>query len=107
MMAADYKRKVQSDNKHLSNLTSARNVHIDGNITPTVVVVPLGQGSRLERIVINTKGLSLTVRTGSRIIGLIATTVAEGTLVYGVYCENGIQIDVGGSGGSVTVAFGD
>lgn len=105
-MAADYKRKVQSENKHLANLTSARNVHIDGSAT-LVTVVPLAQGCRLVKIIINTKGLSLNVRTGTRVLAVIGTAVPEGDFTYGIYCENGIQIDVGGSGGSVTVVFGD
>lgn len=105
-MAASYKNKVQSDNKHLANLTSARNVHIDGS-APLVTVLPLGTSCRLQRVVINTKGLSLIVRTGSRDIAIIGTAVPENTLYYGTHCENGIQVDVGGSGGSVTLVFGD
>src|SRR6185295_12179976 len=103
---ADYKRKVQSADKHLSNLTSGRNVHIDGSAA-LVTIVALNTGCRLLRVIINTKGLSLNIRTGSRVIAIIGTAVPEGDMTYGVYCENGIQIDVGGSGGSVTVVYGD
>lgn len=105
-MAADYSRKVQSVEKHLANLTSARDVHIDGSAA-LVTVVPLGRGCRLLRAVVNTKGLSLNIRTGSRVKGVIGTAVPENTFHYGTYCENGIQVDVGGSGGSVTLVFGD
>lgn len=105
-MAADYKRKTQSDNKHLQNLTGARNVHIDGSATP-VAIVASGTGCRLLRVVINTKGLSLIIRTGTRVIAVIGTAVPEGDMTYGTYCENGLQIDVGGSGGSVTIVYGD
>ena len=101
----DYKRKVQSADKSLLNLTSARNVHVDGGAA-LVAPVALGTGCRLLRVVNNTKGLSLNIRTGSRVIAIIGTGALEGTYDYGIYCDNGIQIDVGGSG-SATVVFGD
>lgn len=101
---SDFKKKAQSDNAHLSNQTSARFVHVDGGAA-LVTVVPLNTGCRLLRVILNTKGLSLNLRTGSRVIGVIGTAVPEGTYSHGVYCENGLQIDVGGSG-SATVVFG-
>lgn len=99
---ADYGKKVQSDNRHLANLTSARFVHIDGSAS---LVTPLASssGGRLLRVINNTKGLSLNIRTGSRVIGTIGTGTPENTYWYGVYCENGIQIDVGGSGSATIV----
>ena len=101
-MAGDYSRKVQSDNKHLGNGTSARYVHIDGSVA---LVTPFpGNAGRLLRVVNNTKGLSLNIRSGSRVIGTIGTGTAEGTYTYGVYLENGLKIDVGGTG-SATVVF--
>lgn len=102
-MAATYGKKTQADNRHLSNLTSARSVHIDGS-SALVSPVALSAGCRLLRVINNTKGLSLNLRTGARVIGTIGTTSAEGTFNYGVYCENGIQVDVGGSG-SATLVF--
>lgn len=101
-MAADYGKKVQGDNRHLANLTSARNVHIDGS-SALVTVSPTGSGCRLLRVINNTKGLSLNLRTGSRVIGTIGTGSGEGTYGYGTYCENGIQIDVGGSGSATII----
>lgn len=101
---ADYKKRTQSDNKNLQDAVGAQFVHIDGSAT-LVTVEPTTVGTRLIRAVINTKGLSLVMRTGSRDIGIIGTAVPEGSLTYGIYCESGIQIDVGGSGGSVTLVF--
>lgn len=100
---ADYGKKTQDSNQHLANLTGARFIHIDGS-SATVTVIPSTSGGRLLRVVNNTKGLSLNIRTGSRVVGTIGTGAGEGTYNYGVYCENGIVIDVGGTG-SATVAF--
>ena len=102
---ANFGKKVQTDNKHLASETSARYVHIDGAIT-SLVVLPLNTGCRLLRVINNAKGLSLNLRSGTRVIGTLATTTVEGTYKYGVYCDNGIQVDVGGTG-SATLAFSD
>lgn len=91
---ADYARKVQSDNEHLSQLTSARFVKVDGSTTPQTVVT---SGARLLRVVLNTNGATILLRTGSRQIGTIALDAPEGTFNYGVYCENGIQVETGGA----------
>lgn len=101
---ADFKSRTQGDNKNLQDLAGAQFVLIDGSASP-VTVVPLNTGSRLLHVVNNTKGNSLNIRTGSRVIGTIATASPEGDYPYYVYCENGIQIDVGGSGGNATVVF--
>lgn len=99
---ADYKKQTRSDNKNTQDLVGAQYILIDGSATP----VTLGtNGLRLIRVVINTKGLSLNIRSGSRVIGTIGTAVAEGTFMYGVYCDSGIQVDVGGSGGNVTLVY--
>lgn len=99
---ADYKKRTQGTNKNTQDLVGAQFILIDGS----AALVTLGTtGARLIRVVINTKGLSLNIRTGSRVIGTIGTAVVEGSLMYGVYCENGIQVDVGGSGGNVTLVF--
>lgn len=104
-MAGNYQNKVQSENKHLANLTSARFVHIDGS-SALVTVEPTTAGCRLLRVINNAKGLSLNIRTGTRVIGALATTTVEGTFDYGVYTPNGIQVDVSGTG-SATLVFGD
>lgn len=100
---ADYGKKTQSDNRHLANLTSGRFVHIEGSAA-LVTVLGITSGGRLLRVVNSTKGLSLNIRSGSRVVGTIGTGSPEGTYNYGVYCENGIQVDVGGSG-SATLVF--
>src|ERR1700746_1047997 len=98
---ADYGKKVQSDNKHLSNSTSARFVHVDGS--KAQVVVRSGAG-RLLRAVINTAGVNAIVRDGSTVIGNISTTMT-GTLIYGVYCNTSITVDVVSGTGSVTFVY--
>lgn len=85
-------------------MVGAQFVLVDGSAS-LVTVEPLNTGCRFIRATINTKGLSLNIRTGTRVIGTISTTAAEGDFGYGVFCENGIQIDVGGSGGNVTIVF--
>lgn len=99
---ADYKDKIQSENRHLGNLTSARFVHIDGGKT-AVTVLP-GDG-RLHRIVINSKGLAFTVRNGTDIVANVATTTVEGTLNYGIYCANNINVNGISGTGSATLVF--
>lgn len=103
-MAGNFKFRTQSDNKNLQDAVGAQFVLIDGSVA-LVTVEPTTVGCRLIKIIINTKGLSLNIRTGSRVIGTIGTAVVEGPFPYGVYCENGIQVDVGGSGGNVTLVY--
>lgn len=99
---ADYKKQTRSDNKNTQDLVGAQFVLIDGSSA----LVTLGtNGLRLVKVVINTKGLSLNIRTGSRVIGTIGTAVVEGPFPYGVYCDSGIQVDVGGSGGNATLVY--
>lgn len=101
---ADFKKRTQSDNKNLQDLVGAQFVLIDGSVA-LVTVVPQTTGARLLHVVNNTKGLSLNIRTGSRVVGTIGTAVVEGDFPYYVYCENGIQVDVGGSAGNATLVF--
>lgn len=101
---ANYSGRIQSDNKNLQDLAGAQFVYIDGSI-PLVTVVPPNTSCRLLHVVNNTKGLSAIIRTGSRVIGNIGATVAEQDIPYYIHCENGIQIDVGGSGGNMTVVY--
>lgn len=100
-MAGDFKRKIKTGNGHLQSLTSARFVHIDGSAATTVVTT---QGCNLLRGVLNTKGLTVTIRTGSRQIAVIGSGASEGDLTYGAYCENGLQIDASGTG-SLTIVW--
>lgn len=101
---AKYDGRTQSDNKNLQDLVGAQFVYIDGSAA-LVTVIPTNASCRLLHVVNNTKGLSAIIRTGSRVIGTIAATVVEQDIPYYVHCENGIQIDVGGSGGNMTVVY--
>lgn len=100
----DFKKRTQSTNKNTQDAVGAQFVLIDGS-SALVTVEPITVGCRLIRVVNNTKGLSLNIRSGSRVIGTIGSTVAEGIFMYGVYCDSGIQVDVGGSGGNATIVF--
>lgn len=101
-MATSYGKKVQSDNKHLEDLANAQFVHIDGSTTPVVVSAT---ACNLARVIVNTKGIGFVVRTGSRQIATFATTSPENTYRHGVYCENGLTVDVSSGTGSVTIVF--
>lgn len=92
---ADFKKKVQSDNKHLSDLTGAQFVHIDGSDTTPITV--FSTGGRLLRVILNTNGATLNLKSGSRQIGTIALDAPETTFNYGVYCENGLTYQAGGA----------
>lgn len=104
---ADYTKKTQTDNKHLSNLTSARFYHIDGGQASKVVRA--GKG-RLLSVTMNTKGLAFVVRDGivannGAVVANFATTSPEGTYDYGIYCPNGITVDNVSGSGSATLVF--
>jgi len=92
---ADFKRRVQSDNRHLENLTSARFIHVDGSDT-TPITVHTGE-CRLLKLVLNTNGATIKLRTGTRVIANVAADAPETTLIYGLYCENGLIVECGGS----------
>lgn len=102
---ADYGKKVQTDNQHAANLTSARFKRIDGSSTAPITVIPSSQGGRLLKVVLNTNGNTVTLRTGSRVIGVIASDAPEQTFDYGVYCENGLIVEAGGTV-DATIVFG-
>lgn len=103
---ADYKRKIQSENKHLGNLTSGQFVHIDGSVTTPVNVGPADVGRRLSRVILNTNGATLNLKSGSRQIGTIASDAPEQTFWYGIYCENGLTYQASGAL-SATLVFDD
>lgn len=91
---ANYK-KVQSDNKHLQNVDSARYVHIDA--AGTYPIVPATKGACLLRVILNTNGGVITLRSGSRVIGVIALDAPEQSFPYGVWCENGLTAEAAGT----------
>jgi hypothetical protein len=101
---ADYGKKIQSDNKHLANTTSARKVHIDGS--STVAQTIRSTGGRLLRVILNTNGATVTLRDGSDVIGIIAADAPEGTFNYGVYCNQSIIVQAGGAV-DATIVFSD
>lgn len=92
---ADYKKNVQSENKHLSNGTSARFVHIDGSVT--TLQTARSSAGRLLRVILNTNGATLTLRNGTEVIGIIALDAPEGTFNYGVYCNDSIKYQASGA----------
>lgn len=90
---ADFKRKLQTDNEHLANSTSARFKHIDSG-SGTV----LNQSGRLLRVILNTNGNTLALKNGnSEVIGIIAADAPEGTFDFGVYCNDSIKFECGGA----------
>lgn len=97
---ADFGKKVQGDNEHMANLTSARFAHVPASTTTTVRDRP----GRLLRVVLNTNGGTVTLRNGSEVIGIIASDAAENTFNYGVYCNTSIICETG-STCDVTVVF--
>lgn len=97
---ADFSKKVQSDGKHLSNLTSARYAHVPASTTDTV----RDRAGRLLRVVLNTNGGTVTLRDGSDVIGIIASDAPEGTFYYGIYCNTSIVCETGATS-DVTVVF--
>ena len=97
---ADYGKKVQTTNKHLSNLTSARYAHVPASTTKTV----RSTAGRLLRVVLNTNGGTVTLRDGSDVIGIIASDAPETTFEYGIYCNTSIVCETGATC-DVTVVF--
>lgn len=92
---ATYGKKIQSDNRHLAGLTSARFVHVDGSKTTPITVH--GSPARLLRVVLNANGSTVTLKDGTRVIGIIASDAAEQTFNYGVYCDDSLIVECGGN----------
>lgn len=90
---ADFGKKVQSDNKHLEDLANAKFL----NVTAAGSYVVSAGACNLGRVILNTNGGTVEVRSGSRPIGIIALDAPEGSFDYGVYCENGLTVDVVGT----------
>lgn len=100
----DFSKSLQTDNSHLSNLTSARFVHLDGTTTPGTIV-PVGQGCRVLRVNVLAKGVGFTIHSGSRQVGVFATTTLEGSYNIGAYLTDGLTIDGVSGTGSVNITF--
>ncbi len=96
----DFTRKVQTENKHLSNLTGARYAHVPASTTKTV----RSSAGRLLKVVLNTNGGAVTLRDGSDVIAIIASDAPETTFEYGIYCNNSIICETGATC-DVTVVF--
>lgn len=97
---ADYKRKTQSDNKHLSNLTSARMSHVSASTTETI----RNGACRLIRVVLNTNGGVVIIRDGTEVIATIALDAPEGPFEYGGYIATSLICEVGATA-DVTVVW--
>lgn len=100
---ADYKSKIQSDNKHLANLTSARFKHVEASATDVVV---RDRPGRLLRVILNTNGGVVVLKNGPAIIASIAADAPEQTFDYGIYCHDNINVTTGATC-DVTVVFSD
>ena len=96
----DFSKKVQSDNNHLANLTTARYAYVPASTTETV----RDRAGRLIRVVLNTNGGTVTLRDGSDVIGIIASDAPETTFEYGIYCNNSIVCETGATC-NVTVVY--
>lgn len=95
-MAGDYKKKTQSENAHLANLTSARYKHIDGSVITPITVY--SGACRLIKVVLNTNGATVTLRDGSQdVVGIIALDAPENTFHYGTYIANSLQVIASGA----------
>lgn len=98
---ADFGKKIQADNRHLQDLTSARNAAIDGGKTNFVARPRAG---RVLKVVISTKGLAFSINDGSKPLFVAATTTPENTYEIGTYCENNINVaGISGSGFALLV----
>lgn len=99
---ADFGKKVQTDNKHLEDLASAKYLHVDGSVTTAITVNSVA--CNLSRVVLNTNGATVTLKSGTQVIGIIASDAPEGTFNYGVYCDLGLTVTCGG-GVDATIVF--
>jgi hypothetical protein len=90
---ADYSRKHQG----LTGQDAGRFVHIDGSVTTPITVLASTLGGKLKRVVLNTNGATLRVRSGSEVICNIALDAPEQVFEYGVYFANGLIYEAGGA----------
>lgn len=97
---ANFNKRTQTDNTHLGALTSADFAHYTAAGTYTVKNAP----GIVLKVVLNTNGGAVTIRNGSEVIGIIASDSPEKSFEYGVYCNNSIKVDLGGTA-DVTVVF--
>lgn len=94
-MAVSYGKKVQSDNKHLEDLANAQYKHVDGSVTTPVTVST--SACNLGRVILNTNGATVTLKSSTDVIAIIASDAPEGTFNYGLYCANGLTVTCGGA----------
>lgn len=80
-------------------------MYLDGTVTTPITIVPSTKGCRLLRVILNTNGATLRLRSGSRVIANIATDATEQTFNYGVYCDSGLIAECGGPL-DATIVFG-
>lgn len=97
---ASTSKRAKGDNAHLQTLTSSRWEHVVASTTKTI----LGQPGRLKSVVLNTNGGVVIVRNGSEVIASIAADAPEGTVEYGIYCNDSIVVETGATC-DVTVVF--
>lgn len=95
-MAATYGKKAQTSNSALVSMTSARYIHVDGTVTTPLAIIPSGNGGRLLRVILNTNGATLRIRSNSNVIANIALDAPEQTFNYGVYVNDGLIVEAGG-----------
>jgi hypothetical protein len=92
---ADFNKKIQSENRHLENLTSARFYYVDGSVTTQQTII--NGACRLVRCVLNTNGATITLKDGTRTIAVIASDAPEGPFDYGLYIENKLTVQANGA----------
>lgn len=96
--------RIVGDNKHLEALTSAKWVHLDGSVTTPVTI--RATAGRLQKVILNTNGATITLRNGSEVIGIIAADAPEGPFPYGIFCNTSIIATCSGAV-DATVVFED
>lgn len=94
---ADYKRRVKDEQQLRSAELNGKFHWLDGSVTTPINIIPAGTGGTLIGVSLNTNGSTLRLRTGTRVIANIANDAPEQYFPYGVYCENGLIAECGGS----------
>lgn len=86
--------RVQADNKHLQDLTSAEWVHVDASQTNKQI---RSGAVGLLKVVLNTNGGTVTLRNGTagEVVAIIASDAPEQAFDYGILCTNGLYVDTG------------
>lgn len=87
----------KTDNRHLKNMGSAKYVHLDGSKTTPIQIVAATTSCDLLRVILNTNGSTLTLRSGSRVVAVIANDAPEGPFPFGVECDKGLIAECSGA----------